>query len=77
MPLREEPWGERLFQLTDPDGIVIQLVEWAPLPEIPPRSGTSAVTPAGAGRGDEEGRRRQSPGAPLPYLLRRRQSPRQ
>ncbi|OAR21965.1 glyoxalase [Streptomyces sp. ERV7] len=29
MPLREEPWGERLFQLTDPNGVVIQLVEWA------------------------------------------------
>ncbi|WP_234382423.1 VOC family protein [Streptomyces sp. XY332] len=29
MPLREEPWGERLFQLTDPNGIVVQLVEWA------------------------------------------------
>lgn len=28
MPLREEPWGERLFQLTDPNGIVFQLVEW-------------------------------------------------
>lgn len=28
MPLREEPWGERLFQLTDPNGIVVQLVEW-------------------------------------------------
>ncbi|MEU1462745.1 VOC family protein [Streptomyces sp. NPDC005727] len=28
MPLREEPWGERLFQVTDPNGIVIQLVEW-------------------------------------------------
>lgn len=24
----EEPWGERLFQVTDPNGIVIQLVEW-------------------------------------------------
>lgn len=34
MPLREEPWGERLFQVTDPNGIVIQLVEW--------------VTPAGS-----------------------------
>ncbi|MGW1590175.1 VOC family protein [Streptomyces sp. NPDC002386] len=32
MPLREEPWGERLFQLTDPNGIVIQLVEWATPP---------------------------------------------
>ncbi|MBX9422411.1 VOC family protein [Streptomyces lateritius] len=29
MPLREEPWGERLFQLTDPNGVVVQLVEWA------------------------------------------------
>ncbi|WP_326820731.1 VOC family protein [Streptosporangium sp. NBC_01756] len=28
MPLRTEPWGERLFQLTDPNGIVVQLVEW-------------------------------------------------
>ncbi|MFJ7154391.1 VOC family protein [Streptomyces sp. NPDC101118] len=33
MPLREEPWGERLFQLTDPNGVVVQLVEWvAPAP---------------------------------------------
>ncbi|WP_323181521.1 VOC family protein [Streptomyces sp. NBC_00572] len=29
MPLREEPWGERLFQMTDPNGVVVQLVEWA------------------------------------------------
>lgn len=29
MPLGEEPWGERLFQLTDPNGVVVQLVEWA------------------------------------------------
>ncbi|MFI9329595.1 VOC family protein [Kitasatospora sp. NPDC052868] len=28
MPLREEPWGERLFQVTDPNGVVIELVEW-------------------------------------------------
>ncbi|MEV7094803.1 DUF3224 domain-containing protein [Amycolatopsis sp. NPDC051045] len=28
LPLREEPWGERLFQVTDPNGIVVQLVEW-------------------------------------------------
>ncbi|MER6396992.1 MULTISPECIES: VOC family protein [unclassified Kitasatospora] len=28
MPLRDEPWGERLFQVTDPNGVVIQLVEW-------------------------------------------------
>ncbi|MEQ4720157.1 VOC family protein [Nonomuraea sp. B19D2] len=30
VPLREEPWAERLFQLTDPNGIVVQLVEWVP-----------------------------------------------
>ena len=28
MPLRIEPWGEKLFQVKDPNGIVIQLVEW-------------------------------------------------
>ncbi len=28
MPLREEEWGERLFQVTDPNGIVVQLVQW-------------------------------------------------
>ncbi|MEU2752187.1 VOC family protein [Streptomyces collinus] len=31
MPLREEPWGERLFQVTDPNGVVVQLVEWITL----------------------------------------------
>lgn len=28
MPLREEPWGERLFEVTDPNGVIVQLVEW-------------------------------------------------
>ncbi|MFC1231508.1 MULTISPECIES: VOC family protein [Streptomyces] len=28
MPLREEPWGERLFQITDPNGVVVQFAEW-------------------------------------------------
>ncbi|NYI07377.1 VOC family protein [Allostreptomyces psammosilenae] len=28
MPLRQEPWGERLFQVTDPNGVVVELVEW-------------------------------------------------
>ncbi|MER6445382.1 VOC family protein [Streptomyces venezuelae] len=35
MPLREEPWGERLFQMTDPNGVVFQFVEWA----VPDRPG--------------------------------------
>lgn len=29
MPLRDEPRGERLFQVTDPNGVVVQRVEWA------------------------------------------------
>ncbi|MFE9723855.1 VOC family protein [Streptomyces sp. NPDC005794] len=33
MPLREEPWGERLFQVTDPNGVVFQFVEWASVPD--------------------------------------------
>lgn len=28
MELREEPWGERLFQVSDPNGVIIQLVDW-------------------------------------------------
>lgn len=35
MPLREEPWGERLFQLTDPNGVIVQFVEWATQEEPP------------------------------------------
>jgi catechol 2,3-dioxygenase-like lactoylglutathione lyase family enzyme len=27
-PLQTEPWGERFFQMTDPNGVVIQLVQW-------------------------------------------------
>ena len=27
-PLQTEPWGERFFQVTDPNGIVIQLEQW-------------------------------------------------
>jgi predicted enzyme related to lactoylglutathione lyase len=27
-PLQTEPWGERFFQVTDPNGVVIQLVQW-------------------------------------------------
>ncbi|WP_219464663.1 VOC family protein [Nonomuraea rhizosphaerae] len=28
VPLRREPWGELLTQLTDPNGVTIRLVEW-------------------------------------------------
>ncbi|HZN74371.1 MAG TPA: VOC family protein [Micromonosporaceae bacterium] len=27
-PLQTEPWGERFFQVTDPNGVVLQLVQW-------------------------------------------------
>jgi catechol 2,3-dioxygenase-like lactoylglutathione lyase family enzyme len=28
MPLREETWGERAFQVTDPNGVIVQLLDW-------------------------------------------------
>jgi len=28
MPLTEEEWGERAFQVRDPNGVIVQLVEW-------------------------------------------------
>jgi len=28
MPLQTEAWGEKLFMVTDPNGVVIELVEW-------------------------------------------------
>lgn len=27
-PIETEPWGERYFQAVDPNGIIIQLVQW-------------------------------------------------
>ena len=31
-PIETEPWGERYFQVTDPNGVVIQLVQWMTVP---------------------------------------------
>jgi uncharacterized glyoxalase superfamily protein PhnB len=28
MPLTEEEWGERGFQVRDPNGVIVQLVDW-------------------------------------------------
>lgn len=28
MPLVEEEWGERAFQVRDPNGVILQLVDW-------------------------------------------------
>jgi hypothetical protein len=27
-PIETEPWGERFFQILDPNGLIIQLVQW-------------------------------------------------
>ncbi|WP_026925122.1 VOC family protein [Glycomyces arizonensis] len=32
-PIETEEWGERYFQATDPNGVVIQLVQWVAVPE--------------------------------------------
>ena len=31
-PIETEPWGERYFQVTDPNGVTIQLVQWVTPP---------------------------------------------
>lgn len=31
-PIQTEPWGERFFQVSDPNGVVIQLVQWVDAP---------------------------------------------
>lgn len=28
LPLRTEEWGERLFQVKDPNGVTVELVDW-------------------------------------------------
>lgn len=32
-PIETEPWGERYFQLADPNGVIFQLVQWVTPPE--------------------------------------------
>jgi predicted enzyme related to lactoylglutathione lyase len=34
-PIETEPWGERYFQMADPNGVVYQLVQWVHDPEDP------------------------------------------
>jgi catechol 2,3-dioxygenase-like lactoylglutathione lyase family enzyme len=31
-PLETEPWGERYFQVSDPNGVVVQFVQWMTSP---------------------------------------------
>jgi catechol 2,3-dioxygenase-like lactoylglutathione lyase family enzyme len=37
LPIREEPWGERLFMVTDPNGVIYELVEWVQPTVVPAR----------------------------------------
>lgn len=30
VPLHQEPWGELVAQLVDPNGVLVQLTEWVP-----------------------------------------------
>lgn len=32
-PIETEPWGERFFQVTDSNGVIIQLVQWVTEPK--------------------------------------------
>lgn len=32
-PIETEPWGERFFQVIDPNGVIIQLVQWIAEPD--------------------------------------------
>jgi uncharacterized glyoxalase superfamily protein PhnB len=34
-PIETEPWGERFFQVSDPNGVVVQLVQWVAEPPQP------------------------------------------
>ena len=35
MPLTVEEWGERAFQVRDPNGVIVQLVDWGRTPLTP------------------------------------------
>lgn len=45
-PIETEPWGERYFQMLDPNGIVVQLVQWV---EVEPGAGSGAEVAAEQG----------------------------
>ncbi|MFG3690568.1 VOC family protein [Micromonospora sp. NPDC047740] len=32
-PIETEPWGERYFQMADPNGVIYQLVQWVSQPD--------------------------------------------
>ena len=46
MPLTIEQWGERLFQVTDPNGVIVQLMDWAGRPGSQAPDATAQAGPA-------------------------------
>ncbi|WP_019869010.1 VOC family protein [Salinispora oceanensis] len=42
MPLTTEEWGERAFQVRDPNGVIVQLVDWNGAPELGPATSGGA-----------------------------------
>ena len=45
--IETEPWGERFFQVTDPNGVTIQLVQWIADPDEEPSSADGGSGDAG------------------------------
>jgi uncharacterized glyoxalase superfamily protein PhnB len=45
MPLTVEEWGERAFQVTDPSGVIVQLMDWAARPGNQPPDATAPAGP--------------------------------
>jgi catechol 2,3-dioxygenase-like lactoylglutathione lyase family enzyme len=43
-PIETEEWGERYFQVTDPNGVTIQLVQWVAAPGEQVRPAASEAT---------------------------------
>ncbi|GBF07445.1 glyoxalase/bleomycin resistance protein/dioxygenase [Deinococcus aerius] len=41
-PIETEPWGERYFQVSDPNGLILQLVQWVEVPQGSPWAGQGA-----------------------------------
>lgn len=50
-PIETEPWGERYFQVLDPNGIVVQLVQWV---EVDPDEAGEQTVERAVGRAAEE-----------------------
>ena len=44
MPLTAKEWGERAFQVRDPNGVIVQLLDWNAPPPTEPRSARSSAS---------------------------------